>query len=72
MAEGAGVPVGEGEGVGPTVGFGAAVFDGLLVGVTRAVGLGVLAGGEVGATVWEPARCARAGESVACCGRNCR
>jgi hypothetical protein len=47
-------------------------LDGLLVGVTRAVGLGVVAGGDVGATVGEAPRCTLAWESVACCGLNCR
>jgi hypothetical protein len=73
VADGAGVPTEEGAGVGPTVGCGVLVWDGLLVGVTRAVGLGVVADGDVGAVVGEAARCALARESVAACGGlNCR
>jgi hypothetical protein len=67
------VPAEEGDGVGTTDGCGELVLDGLLVGVTRAVGLGVVGDGDAGTTVGETACCARAGESVAaCCGLNCR
>jgi hypothetical protein len=74
VGDGAGVPAEEeGDGVGATVGCGVLVLDGLLAGVTRAVGLGVVAGGDVGTAVGEALRCTRAGESVvACCGLNCR
>jgi hypothetical protein len=71
VGDGAGVPAEEGEGVGTTVGCGVLVVDGLLVGVTRAVGLGVVARCDVGTAVGEAARCPRARESVAaCCGLN--
>ena len=73
VGDGAGVPTEEGDGFGATLGCGVLVFDGLLAGVTRAVGLGVVARGDVGTAVGEAACCTRAGESVAaCCGLNCR
>jgi hypothetical protein len=71
--DGAGVPAEGAEEVGATVGCGVLVLDGLLLGVTRAVGLGVVAGVDVGTAVGEAAGCALAGESVAaCCGLNSR
>jgi hypothetical protein len=71
--DGEGVPTEDGDGSGVTLGRGVLVFDGLLAGVTRGVGLGVVARCDAGTAAGEAARCTRAGESVAAgCGLNCR
>jgi hypothetical protein len=74
VTDGAGVTTGDGDVVGTTVGCGVVVLGAGLVGVIRAVGLGVVAGRDVGGTaLGEVEGCVGAGETVAArCGLNSR